>query len=568
MRYKVTHIILNCFNFLVRRMKMKNRKWLALLLGAAMLVPFAAACTPEDTEGGDNGGGGGDGEIITPEPGKDTSTKFSGTIYLVGDSTVCGFSDNYYLPRYGYGTQLFNYINCEPNQINNLALSGRSSLSFLTEGNYTTLKNSIKEGDYLIIGFGHNDEKSDEPARYTDPTKSYTDDSTVNGPSFQYTLYQNYVKLATDKGATPILCTPIVRYDENGAYTGTKVHNTDKGDYAAAIRTLGQATGTTVVDLTEITKEEYKKDNAAAAKYHAHTTYKLNGETKTPDGRDDTHINMYGAKMVAYRFAKSILASDCSLKANIITNSAASTADDYTAAINTSYEKPPVEVFDPSKYANRKVQGDWYRTVIGNIGGKKASNFTLAYADGKYTVGNAANNNGKFDGNGDGFGAIFMQIDKNKNFTASASVTVKAVGIDKPNQSGFGLMLRDDIYIDGEPADTYTGKEIITSNYVTAGAFGDGSSALFSRENGALAKTGNATAVAVGSVYTVSIERIGQTVNVSFSDGKSNFKKTFTDFDFVAADNNYMYLCMFANRGLVVEFADVQFAITGDSQGA
>ena len=259
MRYFVTHIILNCFNFLVRRMKMKNRKWLALLLGAAMLVPFAAACTPEDTEGGDNGGGGGDGEIITPEPDKDTSTKFSGTIYLVGDSTVCGFSDNYYLPRYGYGTQLFNYINCEPKQINNLALSGRSSLSFLTEGNYTTLKNSIKEGDYLIIGFGHNDEKSDEPARYTDPTKSYTDDSTVNGPSFQYTLFQNYVKLATDKGATPILCTPIVRYDENGAYTGTKVHNTDKGDYAAAIRTLGQATGTTVVDLTEITKEEYKK---------------------------------------------------------------------------------------------------------------------------------------------------------------------------------------------------------------------------------------------------------------------------------------------------------------------
>ena len=170
MRYFVTHIILNCFNFLVRRMKMKNRKWLALLLGAAMLVPFAAACTPEDTEGGDNGGGGGDGEIITPEPDKDTSTKFSGTIYLVGDSTVCGFSDNYYLPRYGYGTQLFNYINCEPKQINNLALSGRSSLSFLTEGNYTTLKNSIKEGDYLIIGFGHNDEKSDEPARYTDPT--------------------------------------------------------------------------------------------------------------------------------------------------------------------------------------------------------------------------------------------------------------------------------------------------------------------------------------------------------------------------------------------------------------
>lgn len=498
----------------------------------------------------------------------DTSVKLTGKVYLVGDSTVCSFNDSYYIPRYGYGTQLHNYLNCDENQIVNLALSGRSSLSFLTEPQYNTLKNNLTSGDYLIIGFGHNDEKSAEPARYTNPTKSYTDNSDTNGPSFQYVLYENYVKVAKEKGATPILCTPIVRYDESGSYTGTKVHNTDKGDYSAAIRKLGEDTNTTVIDLTELTKEEYKKDNTAAIKFHAHTSYKLDGENKVPIGRDDTHINMYGAKMISYKFAQAILASDCSLKANVITNSEAPAEEDYNLAISASYVKPAVEPFNPAKYQSRKVNGDWYRTVIGNIGGNKASNFSFTYSDSKYTISNSGYSNGKFDGNGDGFGTIFVQVDNKKNFTASATVTVKAIGTDKPNQSGFGMMLRDDIYIDGEPAGVYTGKEVITSNYVTAGVFGDGNSVLFGREGGTLNKPSNSTAVAVGSSYNVSIERIGQTVNVSFSNGTKTFTNTYTDFDFIAVDNDYMYLCLFANRGLNVEFTNVQFEITGDSQGA
>ncbi|MDE5721209.1 MAG: hypothetical protein K2I30_00495 [Clostridia bacterium] len=545
---------------------MKNKKWLALLLSAAMVVPVAFAACADGNDGGEENPPAGDtGDIgDTGNETVDTSTKLTGKIYLVGDSTVCGFNDNYYLPRYGYGTQLYNYINCDANQIVNLALSGRSSKSFLTESNYATLTSSISAGDYLIIGFGHNDEKSDEPARFTSPVG----DKSVAG-SFQNSLYENYVKIATEKGATPILCTPIVRYDTSGSYTGSKVHVTSDGDYAAAIRALGEDTGTTVVDLTELTKTVYKADNTAAAYFHAHTSYDGEKPNETPTGRDDTHINMYGAKMVSYKLTQALLNTDCSLKANIKTNATAPTKDkDYAAAIENSYVKPDYKPFDPSLYNDRKITGDWYRTVIGNIGGKKASNFTITYDNGVFVVGNSGNANGKFDGNGDGFGAIFMQIDKNKNFTASASIKVNEIGTDKPNQSGFGLMLRDDIHIDGVPAETYTGKEIITSNYVTAGAFGDGSSTLFSRENGALTKPNKTTTVSVGSTYTVSIERVGQTVKVDFSDGTNNYTNTYTDFDFVAVDNNYMYLCLFANRGIVAEFSNVQFEITGDSQGA
>ncbi len=88
--------------------------------------------------------------------------KFSGKVYLVGDSTVCDYSssDNQSLDRYGWGQKLAGCYNGV--SVTNLALSGRSSRSFLTEKNYQTLKSSIGKGDYLFIQFGHNEEKTDE----------------------------------------------------------------------------------------------------------------------------------------------------------------------------------------------------------------------------------------------------------------------------------------------------------------------------------------------------------------------------------------------------------------------
>ena len=91
------------------------------------------------------------------------------TLWVVGDSTLSSFDDKYYYPRYGYGTKLGCYLNSKV-QVNNLALSGRSSLSFTKEENYKELLAGIKAGDFLIIGFGHNDEKT-EAGRYTSPIR-------------------------------------------------------------------------------------------------------------------------------------------------------------------------------------------------------------------------------------------------------------------------------------------------------------------------------------------------------------------------------------------------------------
>lgn len=228
---------------------------------------------------------------------------------MVGDSTVCDFpSETTYYRRYGYGGELEKYLNTDSLTINNLALSGRSSKSFITENNYETLKSSIKEGDYLLIGFGHNDEKAEE-ARYTNPNGDYLTDG-----SFANYLYNYYVKLATDKKANPILCTPICRYSEKKDYTGAAAHITSSvtgypgGDYPSSIRTLGTTLSIPVIDLTSLTKDLYTGGSLVE------DDVKHLFAWSTPEAMyDSTHTSIFGARYNAYFIASKLIDTTSSL---------------------------------------------------------------------------------------------------------------------------------------------------------------------------------------------------------------------------------------------------------------
>ena len=502
---------------------------------------------------------------------RDTSVKLKGKVYVVGDSTVCDYAvkpqngiNHQYLPLYGYGTQLHRYLNCDPNQIINLAASGRSSLDYKNLEHYTTIKNSIGAGDYLIIGFGHNDEKDDDHARYTNPKKSYTDDSTEGGLSFQFNLYQSYVKMAKDAGATPILCTPIVRHDGTGKYTGKVVHVTANGDYAQAIRTLGAATSTTVIDLTEITKNVYSSDNEAAKYYHAHNSYEGAKEDGVPSGIDSTHINMYGAKMVAYEFTRALLDTDCPLKNHVVTNAPAPTKEaDFPLAVKADYIRPQYKAFTPLMKSSRYsiTAQNWYGTAMGSLGENSIAPFSVSEAGGVFTV-TAADKSGKIVGDestpgGDGFAAAFMQISAFKNFIATAKATVinSTVG----NQSAFGLMVRDDIYID-------TRNDALNSTYLAAGII-DNKTAIFSRENKLLHKENNPVTVTGGAEYGLKIQRVGQKIYLTVTGGAQTFTKEYSDLQIglKSVDTENMYICLFATRGMTVQFSNVSVEITGDA---
>ena len=488
-------------------------------------------------------------------------------VYLVGDSTVCSFNDDYYYPRYGYGTQLANYLDAKANVVN-LALSGRSSKSFLTEDNYTTLKNSLKAGDYLIIGFGHNDEKSDDAERFTDASKAYTEEG-----SFGYYLNEYYIKLAIEAGATPILCTPIVRAKTNDDYSGNEGHVTATGNYAQAIRDLGNATGVSVIDLTEITRIEYIIKGYEDAKlYHAVTSGSSDdkGVTVTPNwgSVDKTHLNIYGAKFVAFSLATELKNLDV-IGNYVLSDIAAPTEADLVANPNyvySDYSAPNLESYKPVGHFTTKSDG-WYGTAFGDTGGDPTSTSNGYIAKeietGKFQVGTNNSGKGKFTANSEGFAFLFRQVEADKNFSLTVTATILQTAAVK--QAGFGLMLRDDIYLPIKDAS-------IVGNYVTAGLYYDSAStnsALFYRENSSF-NNGQSFGhlPAAGDEYTLSIVRVGQSVTVTVTQGSNSVTKTYYDFDFLAMDNDYMYVGMFATRGTVIEVTNVQFEITGTSQGA
>ena len=222
------------------------------------------------------------------------------TVFLVGDSTVCQYGQNSY--KIGYGMKFADYLK-DNVTVKNLALSGRSSKSFLKENNYQTFKSEIKAGDYLVIGFGHNDEKKEDD-RYTNPNSAV-----IFEDSFKYHLYEYYIKVALDAGATPILCTPIVRRSPKGNYTGQNIHITsgtgdnsyEGGDYYKAIVELGKEKGITVIDLMEVTKAiMIAAGNEGSAIYYGKN--------------DNTHLNHYGASTVAYNFMLEITKTENTLK--------------------------------------------------------------------------------------------------------------------------------------------------------------------------------------------------------------------------------------------------------------
>lgn len=206
-------------------MKKRNRKRISCLLSALLLLVMSIGWSVM--------------AMADDAVNKDSSKP---TVWIIGDSTVSSFADNYYYPRYGWGTQIDKYLD-GTYEVKNIALSGRSSKSYVNDKEYKELTAGMKQGDYLLIGFGHNDEKA-EADRYTDPNGDYK-----TAGSFANSLYENYIKPAQAAGTTVILCTPIVRRTATAEWSDSNLHITKDsgdfkgGDYAQSIRNLGKELG-------------------------------------------------------------------------------------------------------------------------------------------------------------------------------------------------------------------------------------------------------------------------------------------------------------------------------------
>jgi lysophospholipase L1-like esterase len=192
-------------------------------------------------------------------------------VFMIGDSTMAD-KDPKTEPERGWGQMLQPFFK-ETATISNHAKNGRSSKSFIDEGLWQNVLDSLQAGDYVIIQFGHNDQKSDE-ARHTDPSTTYKSN------------LQKYVNETRAKGASPILCTSIVRrkFDEQGNLTDTH------GEYPDVVRRVAQEMSVPLLDLQLRTQQLVSDLGPEKSK----SLYLYTERVK-----DDTHLNIEGATTVA-----------------------------------------------------------------------------------------------------------------------------------------------------------------------------------------------------------------------------------------------------------------------------
>ena len=475
-------------------------------------------------------------------------------IIMVGDSTVASFNDvSYYYPRYGYGTQMDKYFNLE---VINLALSGRSSKSYLSEPNYQEFKRIINEGDFVFIGFGHNDEKDDDIARFTSAKVGFN-----NPLSFPKNLYDNYIKVAQDLGANPILCTPIPRLDLKYKYEGNDVHDTKNGNYRNAIIKLADSKNIPVIDLTNKIKDLSIELGKSQILLHAISKGKMEYGQLVYDGLsvDKTHLSYLGALVVAYNIAKTAKENKLPISKYLKDNVNKPCLQDLTINPNYKYRKyetPNLENYKPND--NFIKEDPYYGTAFGEI--KNIDSYIAKKDNDNFIVG-TKELVGKINASQEGYAYLFRRIDKKYNFQFSAHA--KVISTLSVRQAGFGLMLRSDAYINQEEPNINYNTNYITASLLTTDKV---TYANFSRSNPTELDKGEpilASFYELGDELDLSIIRLGQVVNVKLIYKNKTYERQFVDFDYLSKDLYYIFVGMFSTSGTLVEFSNVQFKLNG-----
>jgi lysophospholipase L1-like esterase len=196
------------------------------------------------------------------------------TVYIAGDSTVMTYPPTAANMQAGWGQFLRDQYTTQVT-VSNQSIGGRTSRRFIEEGRLTTILNTIKTGDYLMVQFGTND--GNTTALYPDG-EPYL----VTTAEFQGFMLQ-FIQDARGKGAIPVLVTPPPRRSCTG-----DSHSFGNGlaGYSAAMKTVATQTGAALVDLNAKTLAYVNMIGCIASA----DFFLLN---------DGTHFQVNGARLMA-----------------------------------------------------------------------------------------------------------------------------------------------------------------------------------------------------------------------------------------------------------------------------
>lgn len=210
------------------------------------------------------------------------------TIFIAGDSTA-EIKTKSERPESGWGEFLSDYFN-DSVKIKNYAMGGRSTKSFLDQNRFQPILNEMKPGDYLLIQFGHNDQKQDDTERYTDPQSTYQNN------------LKWFIKETQRKNATPVLLTSISRR----VFKDGHIDHTSLGEYPVAMRKVAEEEDITLIDMHQLSIQLLNKLGQEDSK-ELFLHLKENDFENYPEGLiDNTHFSEIGAKTFAHIIAQEL----------------------------------------------------------------------------------------------------------------------------------------------------------------------------------------------------------------------------------------------------------------------
>ncbi|NOT73688.1 MAG: rhamnogalacturonan acetylesterase [Cyclobacteriaceae bacterium] len=226
------------------------------------------------------------------------STPSKITIYLIGDSTIANKEIKAY-PETGWGMP-FTYFFDSTVTVDNRAKNGRSTRTFISEDRWRPISENLKEGDYVFMQFGHNDESKEKTDRYTSP-EDYKKNLTM------------FIRETRAKKAIPVVLTPVTRRKfKDGVIQETHV------EYSALAASVAKEQNVAFIDLDKKSRDflqQFGEENSKLLFMQLepgeHPNY--------PAGRNDnTHFTELGARKIAQIILAEIKAQNLPLADRIV----------------------------------------------------------------------------------------------------------------------------------------------------------------------------------------------------------------------------------------------------------
>ena len=226
------------------------------------------------------------------------------TMYLIGDSTMADYSNNYdpgkdYMktryPVMGWGQvfqetmrkerlkPLSHILKTDSVIVDDRARGGRSTRTFFEEGRWSSVYQDLEKGDFVLMQFGHNDAAENKPERYV----------TVEGYKEYLRLYVNQTR---QKGAIPVILTPVSR---NYPWKDGKLGNVHGEYYTAAVE-VAEELDAYLIDLTQRSMDHFTEKGKDYVTKNYFMNFGPGIYEAYPEGSsDNTHFQPEGARAVA-----------------------------------------------------------------------------------------------------------------------------------------------------------------------------------------------------------------------------------------------------------------------------